>query len=147
MDEFFKKIYNISFRLTGDKKTACKLSSHAILEMSGGTDLNKEISEGIIKSAALRVCVLFLKSYNELVFKNNCNDSPVEIQEAILGLKPECRIVIVWKDLLGYQLSDLMQVTGKSIKELTDELSQARMQLKKSLEVNMLQSSYYINKY
>lgn len=141
MDEYFKKIYTIAFRLTGDKKTACKLSAHAILEVSGEIDINSEISEGIIKSSALGVCALFLKSHNELCSENDFTDRSLEIQDAVLGLEPESRIIIVWKDLLGYQLSDLIQVTSKSIKELTGELSQARMQVKKSLEVNMLQSS------
>ena len=141
MDEYIKKAYTVAFRLTGDKKTACDLSAHAIVEVSGRKDLNKEISKDMIKFTALRVCALYLEGCVEPFFESNCNNAS-EIREAILGLRPECRIVIVWKDLLGYRLPELMQVTGKSITELNDELSHARTQIKKNLEMNMLQSSF-----
>lgn len=144
MNLYFKKIYTVAFRLTGDKKEACELASQAILKLADKTDTNNEISDGIFKSAALEVCSLFLERFDAYTDEfNYCaysgsKDEVNEIQEAILSLDPVCRITIVWKDLLSFQLSDLTFISNKDKKELNARLSQARMRIKENCVMDML---------
>jgi DNA-directed RNA polymerase specialized sigma24 family protein len=137
MNVYFKKIYTVAFRLTGNEKTAYELTSEAILELSGKTDINDKITDCIFKSTALEVCSLFLKKYatcsDELDFDNNSKDKTYEIQKTLLSLNPVSRIIIVWKDFLNFQLSDLTQIINKDKTELNYELSRARMHIKNSM--------------
>lgn len=142
IDVYFKKIYTVAFRLTGNKKAACELTAQAILKLSGKIDTNNKISDHIFKSAALEVCSLFWKKYDVRSgvpdFDCNSNDKTYEIQKTLLSLKPVSRIIIIWKDLLSFQLSDLAHIINKDITELNDELSCARMQLKQNLGMHTL---------
>jgi len=139
MNIYIKKIYTVAFRLTGNKKAAYELTSEAILKLSGKKDINDKISDCIFKSTALEVCSLFLKKYvtcsDELDFDfdNNSKDKTYEIQNTLLSLKPVSRIIIIWKDFLGFQLSDITQIINKDRTELNYELSRARMQIKHNM--------------
>jgi DNA-directed RNA polymerase specialized sigma24 family protein len=141
MNVYFKKIYTVAFRLTGNKKAAYELTAQAILEQSGKADTNDEISDCIFKSAALEVCKLFLTKcdacYDEFDFVYNSKDKTYEIQKTLLSLKPVSRIIIIWKDFLGFQLSDLTQIINKDRTGLNDELSRARMQIKHNLNMHI----------
>ncbi|MGB4438604.1 MAG: hypothetical protein WBJ13_05115 [Sedimentibacter sp.] len=145
-DVYFKKIYTVAFRLTGDKKTACELASQAILKFVGETDANNKISDFIFKSAAMEVCRLFLEKHDtcldELNFDinifNDSKDKVHEIQEVLLSLEPVNRIIIIWKDILGFQLYDLLSVTNTGRNELNAGLSHARMQIKQNVGRNLL---------
>lgn len=59
MNVYFKKIYTIAFRLTGNKKVVYELTVQAILEQSGKTDTNDKISDCMFKSTALEVAASF----------------------------------------------------------------------------------------
>lgn len=137
MNVYFKKIYTIAFRLTGDKNVANDLTTQAILELSSKTDKNDKISDFIFKSTALEVCKLFLAKcdacYDEFHFDCNSKDKTYEIQKTLLMLKPVSRIIIIWKDFLGFQLSDLTQIINKDRTGLNYELSHARMQIKHNM--------------
>lgn len=142
MNIYFKKIYTVAFRLTGNKKTACELTTQAILKLSDKIDTNSKISDYIFKSTVLEVWSLFWKKYDicsdEFDFDNNSKDKPHEIQKALLSLDAVSRIIIVWKDFLGFQLSDLIHIINKDRTELNAELSHARMQIKKSFDMHVL---------
>jgi len=136
---YLKKIYTVAFRLTGDKKAACELASLAILKLAGETDVNDKISDCIFKSAALEVCSLFLEKYGTCFGELNFNyqiysdlkDRANEIQKVLLKLEPVSRMLIIWKDMLGFQLSDLLLITNADINELNAGLSNARCSLSK----------------
>lgn len=142
MNVYFKKIYTVAFRLTGNKKAAYELTEQAILELSGKTNTNDKISDCMFKSTALEVCNLFLKKYDiysdEFDLDYNSKDKTYEIQKNLLSLKPMNRIIIIWKDLLSFQLSDLVHIINKDRTELNDELSRARMQIKHNLNMHIL---------
>ncbi len=137
MNVYFKKIYTVAFRLTGNRKVAYELTAQAILELSGKTDTNDKISDYIFKSTAFEVCKQFLTKcdarYDEFDFDYNSKDKTYEIQKTLLSLKPVSRIIIIWKDFLNFQLSDLTQIINKDRTELNYELSHARMQIKHNM--------------
>lgn len=142
MNVYFKKIYTVAFRLTGNKKAACELTAQAISNLSGKIDTNNKISDCMFKSTVLEVCSLFLQKYDmcsdEFDFDNNSKDKSYEIQKALLSLNSTSRIIIVWKDFLGFQLSDLIHIINKDRTELNAELSHARIQIKQNLEIHIL---------
>lgn len=142
IDVYFKKTYTAAFRLTGDKKAACELTTQAISNLSDKIDTNNIITDCIFKSTVLEVCVLFLQKYDmcsvEFDFNYNSKDKSQKIQKALLSLDTVNRIIIVWRDFLSFQLSDLVHIINKDRTELNAELSNARMQVKQSLSMNIL---------
>lgn len=146
MDVYFKKIYTVAFRLTGDKKIACELAMQAILKMDGKKDANNMISDCILKNTALEACRLFLEKYDtcsdELNFDYhrfiNSKNEIYEIQKVLSYLNSVDRIIIVWKDLLGFQLSDLEHILNKDKTELNTALSHARMLIKQNFDMQIL---------
>jgi len=145
-DVYFKKVYTVAFRLTGDKKAACELAVHAVIKPAGGSGMSNKISAGEFKSTALDVCRLFLErqdaysggTISDINIFNWPKDRTSEIQRTILNLKPINRIIIIWKDILGFQLYDLLSVTNIGRNELNAGLSHARMQIKKNAGRNLL---------
>ncbi len=140
INDYFKKIYTVAFRLTGSKKSACELTEQAISSMYGKIDT--EISDCIFKSTVLELCALFLqrydgKCYDELEFDHNPKDKLHEIQKALLSLTAVSRTIIIWKDFLGFQLSDLIHIINKDRTELNTELFHARMQVKEALSMKI----------
>jgi len=146
MDVYFKKVYTVAFRLTGDKKAACELAVYAVIKSAGGTGMSNNISAGAFKSTALEVCRLFLEGHDtysggtisDIHIFNWPKDKTSEIQRAILNLNPINRTIIIWKDILGFQLSDLLPVTNTGRNELNAGLSHARMQIKQKAGRNLL---------
>ncbi|MGB4438519.1 MAG: hypothetical protein WBJ13_04690 [Sedimentibacter sp.] len=114
-DVYLKKVYTVAFRLTGDKKAACELAVHAVIKSAGGSGMS-----------------------NNIHIFNWPKDKTSEIQRAILNLNPINRTIIIWKDILGFQLSDLLPVTNTGKNELNAGLSHARMQIKQNAGRNIL---------
>ncbi len=148
MDEyFFKKIYTIAFRLTGKENAACELATIAIVKVVKELDLNKQATSYVFKSTVLEVCKIFMEEsdaeINNLSTNTNIHsftkpkDEVQALQEALLKLKPLCRITVMWKDILGFQLEEMLHIININKKELSRELSCGRRQLKGDLFENI----------
>jgi len=145
-ENFIKRIYTIAFRLTGKENTACELTTDAIVKTVKDLELDKQSASYAFKFAALEVCRMFLEE-SETNFNNiktldaihsftKPKDEVLSLQEAFLNLKPLCRITIIWKDILGFQLDDMLPIVNINKKELRRELSCGRHQLKEELFEN-----------
>lgn len=146
-DVYFKKVYTVAFRLTGDEEAACELAAEAAIKSSDVTGgINNNITDGAFKSAALEVCRLFLekqRAYSggeapDIPMFYRSKDMTWEIQKAVLELEPLNRTLIIWKDMLGFQLSDLPAITNTGLIELKTALFRARMQIKKNPGISVL---------
>ena len=124
MELFFKKVYTVAFRLTGEVCAAAELATSAI------THTIKESNESYITANMFKTTILELVK----IFLNKpctgCGDNLEGIQSALLKLKPINRSVIIWKDVLGYKVSDNMPVANYSCEELLRELNCGRKELK-----------------
>ncbi len=124
MELFFKKVYTVAFRLTGEVSAAAELATSAI------THTIKESNESYITANMFKTTILELVK----IFLNKpctgCGDNLEGIQSALLKLKPINRSVIIWKDVLGYKVSDNMPVANYSCEELLRELNCGRKELK-----------------
>jgi DNA-directed RNA polymerase specialized sigma24 family protein len=136
---FFKRIYTIAFRLTGKENASCELATCAIVKTVKELDLNKQESSYVFKHTALEVCKMFIEESETYI--NNMNTTttihtftkPNEVQvlqEALLNLKPLNRITVIWKDILEFQLDEILPIVNINKKELSAELSYGRRQLK-----------------
>lgn len=128
IEVYFKKIYTVAFRLTGKELDASELATKAILKATNELDLNNQVTSYIFKITVLEVVTIFLEEYDTYtVHVNDSNNKKSKdkfkaLQEALLSLKPLNRIVVIWKDALNFQLSDLISVINYNKKELNAEL-------------------------
>lgn len=148
MDEyFFKRIYTIAFRLTGKENASCELATNAIVKTFNELDLDKQATSFVFKYTALEVCKMFIEESENSI--NNLNTTTAihsftkpkhevqVLQEALLKLKPLCRITVIWKDILDFQLDEMLPIVNINKKELSRELSSGRQQLKGDLFENI----------
>ncbi len=138
MELFFKKVYTVAFRLTGEVSAAAELATSAI------THTIKESNESYITANMFKTTILELVK----IFLNKpctgCGDNLEGIQSALLKLKPINRSVIIWKDVLGYKVSDNMPVANYSCEELLRELNCGRKELKSYIN---LENAVKVQKY
>ncbi len=124
--EYIKKIYTIAFRLTGEETTANEMATFAINKNIN--NLKEEIDSSILHMTAKEVCSIFLvepDKYNNTSF-NNQNNS---VQNTLLNLEPLSRAAIVWKDIMGFNINDLVTASNCPKSELYKKLNNARKQL------------------
>ncbi len=125
MELFFKKVYTVAFRLTGEEEAASEIATSAITHtiMESGGDYR--VTANMFQSTILELVKIFLDkpfmSYN---------DNIDGMQGALLQLKPVNRAVVIWKDVLGYKVSDNMPMADYSCEELLGELICGRKELR-----------------
>lgn len=125
MELFYKKVYTVAFRLTGEEGIACEMSISAITNIIKGIDENKGITENSFMLTVLELIKIFLNTPCV-----NYDDNLNEIQRALLKLKPMSRAVIIWNDVLGYNVSDNMPLNNYSHKEHLMILKNGRRELR-----------------
>ncbi|MFA9423817.1 MAG: hypothetical protein ACERLG_09580 [Sedimentibacter sp.] len=141
INEYFKKVYTISFRLTGEELIASDMAVLAIERTSQKINASDKVSSNILFHTAKEVCKIFLSKNelcscetNKLIYikeQNNLAKEPM--QNVLLTLDPLNRATIVWRDILGYKIDDLALAVDCTKQELYCELNNARMQIKMHL--------------
>ena len=125
MELFFKKVYTVAFRLTGEENVAAEIATKAITHTIKESNDNYKITVNNFQSTILELMEIFLNKPCTA-----CNDNLEGIQSALLKLRPINRAVIIWKDVLGYKVSGNMPVADYSCEELLGELICGRKELK-----------------
>lgn len=125
---FFKKVYTVSFRLTGQEQVAEEIASQAIIHIfkEMNEDYKEKVTENILRLTILELMRIFLSNPS-----TDCNDNVSGVQSALLELKPVNRAVVIWKDVLGYKIHDNIPVSDYTYEELYGELVRGRKELKK----------------
>ena len=125
MELFFKKVYTVAFRLTGEENAAAELATSAITHTIKESNDFYKVSSNMFQTTILELMRMFLSNPS-----TQCNDNISVVQSALLKLKPINRSVIIWKDVLGYKVSDNMPVADYSCEDLLGELISGRKELK-----------------
>jgi len=130
LNEYFKKIYIIAFRLTGEELQASDIAVLAI-ERTVAINSSENVSSSILLHTAKEVCRIFLFEFEAQNEQKKISSEP--LQNALLSLEPLNRTTIVWRDILGYKIDDLSQTVKYSKQELYSELNNGRRKLKLQL--------------
>jgi len=125
MDLFFEKIYTVAFRFTGEEQIAEEIATQAIIHTFKGFNKDYKATENMLQLTIIELVKIFLNSPN-----SNCNDNLKGIQKALIELKPINRIVVIWKDVLGYKIHDNIPVSNYTYEELYKELIRGRKKIK-----------------
>lgn len=147
IETFFKKVYTVAFRLTGEEKTASDMSIYAIDRALKVIKNYKKVSSNTLEITILEVFKVFLDKphiYEDAKYQVQTLEEKqhelIQLQEAILTLEPLRRVTIIWRDILGFKLAKMIPVVNRTEKELNYELSIARRQLKDQLSmIKMIQ--------
>ena len=124
MELYFKKVYTVAYRLTGEEEAASEIAASAITHTIKESSSDYMITENTFQSTILELVKIFLaKPFT------GCDDNQ-GIQSALLKLKPINRAIVIWKDVLGYKVSDNMPVADYSCEDLLRELNCGRKELK-----------------
>ena len=131
---FFKKIYTVAFRLTGEEQFAEDISSQAIVYSfkDMNEDYTEKATENMLQLTVLELVKVFLNSPHSY-----CNENSKGIQKALKELKPVNRVVVIWKDVLGYKIHDNIPVSDYTYEELYKELVCARKVLREYIGSNI----------
>jgi len=127
LNEYFKKVYTIAFRLTGEELQASDMAVLAI-ERTATINSSENVSSNMLFHTAKEVCRIFLIEFEARNEQNKTSSEP--LQNALLCLDPLNRTTIVWRDVLGYKIDDLSQAVKYSKQELYSELNNGRKKLK-----------------
>lgn len=128
---FWKKVYSVAYRLTGNENNASEMASLAILKTASDLTPDGQITSCIFQSTVIELVNIFLNTPK--ICYNNTNDYIRDIQTALLCLSPVCRAAVIWKDVLGFRISDNMPAANYSRQELLGELVCGRRVLKEYL--------------
>nr|WP_312577621.1 hypothetical protein [Sedimentibacter sp.] len=144
IEVFFKKVYTIAFRLVGEEKLAGEMATHAIERTLEMLKENEHVNSNMFKITVIEVCKIFLYESHIFVgddakyYLNKFKEREIklnQVQEAILALGPLNRVIIIWRDMLGYKLAEIIPAVNRSEKEMHHELANARRQLKNQLDM------------
>ncbi|NYB75331.1 hypothetical protein HZF24_14380 [Sedimentibacter hydroxybenzoicus DSM 7310] len=130
MEVFFKRVYTVAFRLTGDKEIAAEMAAHAITHTVNELDEDYKITEDLLQLTIIELVKIFLN-----VPKSHRDHNLKGIQKALLELKPINRAVLIWKDVLGYRIYDNIPVSDCTHEELFKELVHGRKMLKEYISM------------
>lgn len=125
IEAYFKKIYTVAYMLTGEEKIAEEIAELAITNTAEQLNENYLVSANMLKLTILELVKIFLK-----IPKSHNDDNIMGIQKALLTLKPLNRAMVIWKDVLGYEISGDMPVFDCTHEELVRELVCGRRELK-----------------
>ena len=131
---FFKKIYAVAFRLTGEEQIAEEISSQAIVHTF--KDMNKNYNEKTTENMIQLTFIELIKIFLSNPYSHS-SDNLKGVKRALLELKPINRVVVVWKDILGYKIHDNIPVTDYSYEELYKELVCGRKVLREFIGSNI----------
>jgi len=135
MDKYFKNTYTVAFRLTGNEIKAGDMAYAAIEQHSSDFKLSGLIHMETIQNTAKEVCRMFLADSDNGIklFKSFGGDTKGgSFQDALMTLNPTTRAVVVWRDVLGYEIDDIAGDLFPK-KELYRELNNGRRQMKEIL--------------
>lgn len=130
IEAYFKKIYTVAYMLTGEEKIAEEISELAITNTAEQLNRNNIVSASMLKLTILELVKIFLK-----IPKSHSDDNIIGIQKALLTLKPFNRAVVIWKDVLGYEISANTPVFDCTYEELVRELVCGRKELKDNINL------------
>jgi len=142
VDAFFKKVYTTAFRLTGEEKAACNIAMNAIERIAKKMNIHRIVPSNMLKLTIKEVCKIFLEEHHvktsdvseyTLYTLEETKNELNELQEAILTLEPINRVTIIWRDILGFKLSEIIPAVNRTEKELYQELLTAHKQLKEKI--------------
>lgn len=125
MEVFFKKIYTVAFRLTGEEGLAAEMAASAITYTVNELEEDYKVTEELLQLTIIELVKIFLN-----IPKSHCNYNLKGIQRALLELKPINRAVLIWKDVLGYQIDGNIPVPDCTYEELIKKLVHGRKELK-----------------
>lgn len=133
IEAFFSKIYTVAFRLTGDERLAGDMSSAAVIEALKELGKNGCITEYTVQRAVLKVCVMFLEEpgiYLDGIANGGPGYDDVQLlQEGLLSLNSVSRVIVIWRDVLGFRLNDILPALNLDRAEANEKLNSGRGQL------------------
>lgn len=143
IEVFFKKVYSIAFRLVGEEKMASEMATYAIERTSKMLKKKNHVNSNMFKITVIEVCIIFLdestvrgKDVKYHLHKYKEHELELkQLQEAILTLEPLKRVILIWRDMLGYKLGEIIPALNRSEKDMHCELASARMQIKEQLNM------------
>lgn len=126
---YFKKVYTVAYRLTGNREIAEEISELAITNTVSQLNEDYKVTASLLQITLLELFKIFLKmtisqSHDDLI-----------IQNSLLQLKPVNRVVVVWKDVLGYQISSNIPIADYTYDGLVVELLRGRRELKELINI------------
>lgn len=130
IEVYFKKVYTVAYMLTGEGKIAEEIAELAITNTAEQLDRNNKVSANMLQLTILELIKIFLKTS-----KPHSDDNKMVIQKALLTLKPLNRAVVIWKDVLGYEISANTPVFDCTYEELVRELVCGRKELKDNINL------------
>lgn len=130
---FIKKVYAFAFRLTGSENSACILAEAAINRMVQASDLSNNMSEDFFMCIAKDICNIYINNPESFTYED-CEEHDEKadanlLQKIILSLEPLNRITIIWKDVYGFSLNEIIPVVNQPYNILQQVLSSSRRQL------------------
>ncbi len=132
MEVFFKRVYTVAFRLTGEKDLAAEMAAHAITHTVNELNEDYEVTEDLLQLTIIELIKIFLDTP-----KSHCNYSLIGIQKALLELEPINRAALIWRDMLGYGIYDNIPVSDCTCEELLQQLVRGRKKLKEYVSLNL----------
>lgn len=138
-NKFIKKVYTLAYWLTGDEGMADDMVTLAVSKNANYIREN-DIDSSILHITAREVCSIFLMQHDK--YNNRIsNHKGTHIQKALLTLEPLSRTTLVWRDMLGYNINDLVIVSNFTKEELYQELNVARKQMLESMKASKEKSA------
>jgi hypothetical protein len=128
IEVYFKKVYTVAYMLTGEEKMAGEIAELAITNTAEQLSGDNKVTAIMLQLTVLELIRIFLK-----MPKSQSSDDVTGIQRALLKLKPFSRAVVIWKDVLGYQISDNMHGFDCTYEVLVRELVCGRRELKEQM--------------
>lgn len=130
---FIKKVYAFAFRLTGSENSACILAETAINRMVQASDLNNNMSEDFFMCIAKDICNIYISDFKSFT-DEGCEEHDKKadaslLQKIILSLEPLNRITIIWKDVYGFSLNEIIPAVNQPYSILQQVLASTRRQI------------------
>ncbi len=126
---YLKKVYTVAYWLTGEEEIAEEIAELAITNTAKQLNEDYKVTASLLQLTVLELLKIFLK-----MPKSYCNNNLKGIEKALLKLKPLNRAVVIWKDVLGYQISCNIPVSDCTHEELVKELVHGRRELKEYMK-------------
>jgi hypothetical protein len=123
---YFKKVYAVAFRLTGNENIASDMATIAITNINKYIKLENQVTLNLFQLTIIELVKIFLKKPKACC--NNINNS-IDIQIALLKIKPMSRVTVIWKDVLGFKISDNVPIENFTKQELLKELACGRKEM------------------
>lgn len=130
---FIKKVYTFAFRLTGSKNSACILAETAISRMVQTSDLSNNMYEDFFMCIAKDICNIYINNLKSFTYED-CEEPEKKadanlLQKFILSLEPLNRITIIWKDVYGFSLNEIIPAVNQPYNILQKVLASTRRQI------------------